>query len=281
MTATPIQPNTARGLSLDAVEALAQRNKEPEWLVERRRAAWRAFEAMPMPNWSRGISKWWTLSLDALNFDKLIAFHEGSPDATMPDVAGKYTAAEDVIDDAADFGRIAEDPASVRGGQLVQDDSTVINFALDQEYTDKGVIFTSLNEAVKSYPELVEQYFMTKAVTPTENKFTALHAALWNGGAFVYVPKGVVVEKPLQAVFYHSTPELALFTHTLVVTEPGAKVTYVEEHRSPITQAERIERGDDTDAFPVSLDAGVTELLPGRKQPDTVFGREPVRRRHL
>ena len=95
------------------------------------------------------------------------------------------------------------------------------------------MIVTDLDTAVREHPDLVQRYFMTEAIPVTYNKFTALHAAFWSGGTFIYVPKDVEVELPVQGVLYADAPGLGIFGHTLIVAEENARVTYVEEYSSP------------------------------------------------
>ena len=104
--------------------------------------------------------------------------------------------------------------------------------SLNKELEDKGVILTDIFTALRDHEELVKQYYMTEAVTKDEHKLTALHAALMNGGVFVYVPKNVQIEQPLQTIFWQEDNELALFNHVIVVAEEGSAVTYVENYVS-------------------------------------------------
>lgn len=104
--------------------------------------------------------------------------------------------------------------------------------SLEQSLADKGVILTDIFSALENHSELVKKYFMTDGVQVNEHKLTALHAALMNGGVFVYVPKGVKVEDPLQAIFWQEDKEVALFNHVLVVAEDDSELTYVENYVS-------------------------------------------------
>jgi Fe-S cluster assembly protein SufD len=122
--------------------------------------------------------------------------------------------------------------ASDRAGLLVQYNSANTAEELRDELRAKGVIVCSLDQAARDYPDLVRRYFMTEAIPVTYNKFTALHAAFWSGGTFIYVPKNVEVEAPIQGVLYADAPDLGLFGHTLIVAEDNARLTYVEEYSS-------------------------------------------------
>ncbi|MBL3629007.1 Fe-S cluster assembly protein SufD, partial [Bacillus sp. RHF6] len=114
----------------------------------------------------------------------------------------------------------------------VQRDQTPAYLSLSQELKDKGVIFTDILTAAREHTDLVEKYFMKDGVKVDEHKLTALHAALVNGGAFLYVPKNVQVETPVQAVYVHESNDTALFNHVLIVAEDHSSVTYVENYIS-------------------------------------------------
>ena len=113
----------------------------------------------------------------------------------------------------------------------VQVDNTPVVSSLTEELTSKGVIFTDILTAAKEHSDLVQKYFMKDGVKVDEHKLTALHAALMNGGAFLYIPKNVVVEEPIQAIFVHDKAE-AVFNHVLIVAEDNSAVTYVENYLS-------------------------------------------------
>src|SRR5699024_6204458 len=102
--------------------------------------------------------------------------------------------------------------------------------ALSTDLKDQGVIFTDIFTAMQEHPELVEKYYMTEAVSVDEHKLTAVHAALMNGGVFLYVPKNVVIETPVQAIFWQEDKDLALFNHVIIVADENSKVTYVENY---------------------------------------------------
>src|SRR5699024_7474591 len=104
--------------------------------------------------------------------------------------------------------------------------------SLSKELQDQGVILTDIQTAIQEYSDLVQKYYMKDAVQIDEHKMTALHAALMNGGVFVYVPKNVQVEEPLQAIFWQEDPEAALFNHVIVVAEANSSLTYVENYVS-------------------------------------------------
>lgn len=220
------------GISREALERLSGERNEPQWLREKRLQGWAAFEALPTPDWSRGIRGWWNASLRDLNFENL----------------RPYAPAGNALPDF-DLNNKAE---AAPAGVLVQYNSQVVRAELSEEAKAAGVVFSSLEEAVKTHPELVQKYFMTRCVPIDENRFAALHAAFWTGGAFLYVPKGVTLAAPFRVAFYNDVNGLALFTHTLVIAEPGAKVRVIEDQFST---------GKPDDASIV--DSGVTEVFVG------------------
>ncbi len=222
------------------IEALSQARGEPTWMLDLRQKAWRFFEEMP---WPTGNEETWRRT-------KLTGFEleDYQPFAGVEPSGGSRPAKASTPD------RFAILPAEVEKslseiesvGDLAIVDGATARYSLDPTLAARGVIFTDLDTACRAYPELVQQHF-NSAVATDENKFSALHYALWNSGTFVYVPRNVTVDKPLQAVIGQSAGKLAGMHHTLVVTEEGAAVTLVEDF--------------------VGADGGMTnsvvELLPG------------------
>lgn len=233
-------------LSLEAVEQLSQSKNEPDWMLQFRRNAWQTFEQLPIADWTRGIRGWWSGSVSPEIFENLKPFVAGQTE--LPD-AIKALLNTETEGDEKDDGSVDtfEEKTS---GTLVQVNSKVVFAGLSGEALAQGVVLCSLDDAVQKYPQLVQKYFMTSAVKPEENKFTALHAALWSGGAFLYVPKEVRVSSPIRAIFYNDDPEMAMFTHTLVVTEAYSQVQLVEEHISSNGETR-------------SIDSGVVEIFCG------------------
>jgi len=123
-------------------------------------------------------------------------------------------------------------PEVQRAGAVVQRDAATVHAEVDPALAARGVVFTDLDTAVREYPELVRQYFMTEAVPAGFGKFEALHAAFWQGGSFLYVPKGVQIELPFRAFAVGTEAGAAVFAHTLVVLEEGAEAFVVDAYRS-------------------------------------------------
>ncbi len=212
----------AQALSREAVELLSDRLDEPAWMRLRRDDAWRFYLDTPFPNsntdepWRRTDPRSIIRRLDRLTH---------APEAPlMDDIESLPQRIRDVLRDT-----------DKRGGLLVRRDNGVVYSEFDEEYAEQGVIFADLNSAVRDHPHLVRDYLF-KAGSPEEGKFEALHAAFMNGGAFVYVPKGVVVERALQVVHWVDSTNVFLFPHTLIVLEEGAQATVIEEYISEGTE---------------------------------------------
>lgn len=216
---------SAPGFTRAAVAALSRSKGEPDWLLERRLDAWNHYEQTPLPT---GAQRTWKYTdVSRLNID---AFFAGAP----ADVG-----APDGIDRPA---------AGTFGGLLRQANSTPLTVELNAESQSDGVIFCSIDQAVREHPELVRQYFMTECVPSSRDKFTALHGAFWSGGVFVYVPKNVTVSLPLYSLLWANIESVAVFPHVLVIAEQGSQVTVVEEFGSP-------------DEVKDILSSGVTEIF--------------------
>jgi len=202
------------GLTREGVLALSERLDEPEWLRESRLEGWRAFEEMPLPRWTKGIAQWWTTDVSALDLTALSA----------------YVPANRTGEEARAIVSL-EGESEQEGCLLVQINSEVAYLQVPESVKAQGVIFLSLEDAVREHPELVRKY-LHRLVAPNKDKFAALHSALWSGGVFLYVPEGVTVEQPVHVVYRLDTPGAVALGHTLIVTERGANVRYIEEFHS-------------------------------------------------
>ena len=177
-----------KGISREVVEELSKVKGEPEWMREKRRKSAEIFERKPIPTWG--------VDLSGLNLDDLVLY--------SPPTAGRYDSWDDVPEDMKktyeDLGIPQAEREHLAGVVGVWRQEPVYE-GLKEEYAKLGIMFCSMDTAVTEYPELVEPYFMTKCVPPQDNKFSALHGAIWSGGSFLYIPKGVKVDLPLQAYF--------------------------------------------------------------------------------
>ncbi len=214
------------GFAQTMVEALSAAHDEPAWMRQRRLEAWAAYEGSALPFWRH-------TPLDGLNLEEFRTHLE-------PEEAGWPEELQALI--ATEEGR---------GGVFVQRNTTPAFQELSPDLAAQGVILTDLHSAVREYPDLMQRYFMTEAVPPTQGKFEALHGALWGGGLFLYVPRNVNVELPVLTTFWVDEGGLATFPHVLIVAEEGSSITCIEECRSPDGLAER------------NLVAGVVEVHVG------------------
>jgi Fe-S cluster assembly protein SufB len=209
------QLKAKKGISRDVVVEMSKIKEEPAWMLERRLKSFEIFERKPVPTWG--------VDLSGLNFDDLVLY--------SPPTAGRYDSWDDV---PADMKKTYEDlgiPQAERehlAGVVGIWDNEPVYEGLKEEYRKLGILFCSMDTAVTEYPELVEKYFMTKCVPPQDNKFSALHGAIWSGGSFLYVPKGVKVDLPLQAYFRMEGQGEGTFEHTLIIADEGSDVNYIE-----------------------------------------------------
>src|SRR5262245_1820476 len=172
MDATMTKEETLTGFSREAVEELSRRKGEPDWVREARLAAWEIYERLPMPK--RTDEEWRRTDLRRLKLDEQVPF--AGLERRLSGLDGLLPAGE------GGLGEIVQ-----RAGAIVQRDAATVHVELDPELAARGVIFTDLDSAVREHPELIRQYFMTEAVPAGFGKFEALHAAFWQGGAFLYV----------------------------------------------------------------------------------------------
>lgn len=208
------------GVSEAIVRDISAQKKEPAWMLEKRLAAFRLYTEAPLPSWGPDLS--------SLNLDEIVYF-------VRPD-AQESTNWNDVPEDIKKtFDRlgIPEAEKTVLGGVGAQYDSDIVYHNIQKELADKGVIFENMDTAVQKYPEMVQQYFMTQCVPINDHKFAMLHAAVWSGGTFIYVPKGVKVDLPLQAYFRMNAERGGQFEHTLIIVDEGAEVQYIEGCSAP------------------------------------------------
>ena len=225
MDATLDTNATLAAFSRDAVEALSRSRNEPEWMRERRLQAWDTWETLPMP--SRQDEEWRRTDLRRLKLDRFTPATAGN---------GMVDSLEALVAGSADQMQFGA-PDQRAGISVARDGGTVFHDT-DASLAEKGVIFTDLATAVTEHPELVQKYFMTEAVPADFGKFESLHAAMWQTGAFLYVPKGVTVTLPFRSFALAEQPGSALFTHSLVVVEEGAEAFFVDAYQSE-TQEEQ------------------------------------------
>ena len=193
-----------------SVRALSAARDEPQWMLEQRLAAWHLFESMPWPRPDE--EAWRRTRLTGFKLDHYRPFAQADSGSAVisPSVQNEL----DEMQSA---------------GSIVFQDGDVAYRHNNVDLAGQGVIFTDLRRALHDHPELVRKHFMTEAVKAEHNKFTALHAALWDSGAFIYVPQNVKVELPLQVILHQSTSGVGGYHHTLLIAEQGAEVTVVDD----------------------------------------------------
>src|SRR6186713_2449076 len=217
---------TKRGLTRDTVEEISAIKGEPEWMLQARLRSYEHFLKRPMPTWTDG--------LDKIDFGKIIYYRKPSEreEKSWDDVPDK-------IKDTFERLGIPEAERKFLSGVGAQYDSEVVYHSVKEELSKIGVVFMGTDQALKEYPEIFKKYFGT--VVPAEdNKFSALNGAVWSGGSFVYVPKGVEVPLPLQAYFRINGENTGQFERTLIVVDEGAKVHYIEGCTAPIYATESL-----------------------------------------
>jgi Fe-S cluster assembly protein SufB len=210
---------TKKGLDEEVVRQISAMKKEPEWMLEFRLKALAHFRARPMPTWGADISH-----LDLENIYYYVKPSEGQG-KTWEDVP-------DTIKDTFDKLGIPEAERKFLAGVGAQYESEMVYHSIQEHLEKQGVIFLSIEDGLRNYPDLFREYFGT--VIPIEdNKFAALNSAVWSGGSFVYVPKGVKVDLPLQAYFRLNLANIGQFERSLIIADEGAQVHYVEGCTAP------------------------------------------------
>ncbi|MCB9127442.1 MAG: Fe-S cluster assembly protein SufD [Ardenticatenales bacterium] len=205
-------------LSAGSVALQSERHGEPAWLRAMRDRAWATYEALPFPDSNRDEA--WRRT----NVKRLARRMGGLRHA--PQSSGK--AALETLPDAVQA--VLRDDEK-RGGLLIRRDNGVVYHELDEEYSAQGVVFMDLADAIQAHPELVQQYLFSLQES-NEGKFEAQHAAFANGGAFLYVPAGVVIDRPLQVIHWVDGSDLMLFPHTVVAVGKNGQATVMDEYLS-------------------------------------------------
>ncbi len=211
---------TPKGLSPKVVEAISHFKNEPKWMTEFRLKALGFFYEKPLPTWGADLS--------GIDFDNMYYY-------ISPTEKKFHTWDKVPTEIKTTYDRIGIPQAERKflAGVGAQYDSEVVYHNLKKQWEKQGVIFVDTDTAVQKYPDLVRQYFGT-IIPPHDNKFAALNSAVWSGGSFVYVPKGVHVEIPLQAYFRINAANMGQFERTLIIADEGSYVHYVEGCTAPI-----------------------------------------------
>ena len=208
------------GLTPEIIEKLSKEKGDPEWMREFRLKSLKTYNEMPLPNWGP--------SIEGLDMDHIATYVR-----PKTDMKNDW---KDVPQDIKDtFERLGIPQAERKSlaGVGAQYDSELVYHNVKSEVAEQGVIYTDMESALKGeYAEMVHEYFM-KLVTPRDHKFAALHGAVWSGGSFVYVPKGVQVSIPLQSYFRLNAKGAGQFEHTLIIVDEGASLHFIEGCSAP------------------------------------------------
>ncbi|MDO5733543.1 MAG: Fe-S cluster assembly protein SufB [Eubacteriales bacterium] len=211
---------TASGLNEEIVREISAAKDEPEWMLKIRLAALKEFQASQNPDWGPDLSN--------VDLDQITTYI--SPDADM--TASWDDLPEDIKDTFDRLGIPEAEAKENLSGVGAQYDSEVVYHNLTKMMEDQGVIYTDFETAVREYPEIVQKYF-GKCIPINDHRYASLHYAVWSGGSFVYVPKGVQVDIPLQSYFRLNAPGAGQFEHTLIILEEDSYCHFIEGCSAP------------------------------------------------
>ena len=222
------------GLNEDIIRQISRLKNEPEWMLEYRLKSYKAFLKLPLPSFGPDLSN---LDYDTYTYFTRLSNKESQNWDEVPET----------VKNTFDKLGIPEAEQKYLAGVSTQYESEVVYHNMLKEVEEKGVIFLSTDMALKLYPDLFKKYFGT-VVPFADNKFSALNGAVWSGGSFIYVPKGIHLEKPLQSYFRINNEKSGQFERTLIIVDEGADVHYVEGCTAPTYSKE-------------SLHAAVVEII--------------------
>ena len=214
-----------KGLDREIICQISEMKGEPDWMRQFRLQALEIFQSKPMPTWGGKID----LDFQDIYYYLKPTDHQGR---TWDDVPQE-------IKDTFDKLGIPAAEKKFLAGVKAQFESEVVYGSLQEDLAKKGVIFTDTDTAVREHSDLLREYF-GKTIPPTDNKFAALNSAVWSGGSFIYVPKGVSIEFPLQAYFRINAESMGQFERTLIIVDEGAQVHYVEGCTAPMYTTESL-----------------------------------------
>ena len=208
------------GLTPEIIEKLSKEKGDPEWMREFRLKSLETYNEMPLPNWGP--------SIEGLDMDHIATYVR-----PKTDMKNDWKDVPQDIKDTFERLGIPQAERKALAGVGAQYDSELVYHNVKSEVAEQGVIYTDMESALKGeYAEMVHEYFM-KLVTPRDHKFAALHGAVWSGGSFVYVPKGVQVSIPLQSYFRLNAKGAGQFEHTLIIVDEGASLHFIEGCSAP------------------------------------------------
>jgi Fe-S cluster assembly protein SufB len=230
---------SGRGLNEKVVREISAQKNEPEWMLEFRLKALKIYNSKPMPTWGGDLSKLEEV-LDQIYF---YVRPQERMERSWEDVP------ENIKETFERLG-IPEAERKILAGVGAQYESEMVYHSLKEEWDKKGVIFDSIEDGLKNHPELFREHFGT-VIPSADNKFAAMNSAVWSGGSFVYIPKGVELDTPLQAYFRVNQEQMGQFERTLIIADEGSKAHYIEGCTAPVYSTE-------------SFHSGVIEIIVGR-----------------
>ena len=216
-----------RGLNEDVVRDISAKKGEPEWMLNQRLKALNIFDKKPVPTWGADLS--------GIDFDQIKYYVKSTEEQaqTWEDLPDDIKATYDKL------GIPEAEKQRLVAGVAAQYESEVVYHQIREDLESQGVVFVDTDTALRDYPELFKEYFGT-VIPAGDNKFSALNSAVWSGGSFIYVPKGVHVDIPLQAYFRINTENMGQFERTLIIVDEDAYVHYVEGCTAPIYKSDSL-----------------------------------------
>ncbi len=225
--ANDVGATARRGLSEEVVRNISGLKNEPEWMLEQRLKGLKLFYKKPMPTWGSDLS--------GIHFDNIKYFVR----STEKQATSWEELPEDIKNTYDRLGIPEAEKQRLVAGVAAQYESEVVYHQIREDLEEQGVIFLDTDTGLKKHPEIFQEYF-GKVIPAGDNKFSALNAAVWSGGSFIYVPKGVHVEIPLQAYFRINTENMGQFERTLIIVDEDAYVHYVEGCTAPIYSSDSL-----------------------------------------
>ena len=215
-----------KGLSKDTVIEISKMKNEPQWMLDFRLRYYEIFMQKPMPTWGGDLS--------TIDFQNIYYYAKASEK-----VAKNWDDVPDNVKKTFDKLGIPEAEKKFLAGVGAQYESEVVYHSLREDLAKQGVLFLDTDQALIDHPELFKKYF-GKIIPPEDNKFAALNSAVWSGGSFIYVPKGVHIDMPLQAYFRINAENIGQFERTLIIVDEGAEVHYIEGCTAPVYSSESL-----------------------------------------
>ncbi|WP_323706472.1 Fe-S cluster assembly protein SufB [Mammaliicoccus sciuri] len=211
---------SGRGLTEEIVKKISEMKDEPQWMLDFRLKSLKQFYKMPMPMWGGDLTE--------LNFDEITYYVKPSERSER-----SWDEVPEEIKNTFDKLGIPEAEQKYLAGVSAQYESEVVYHNMEQDLEEQGIIFKDTDSALRENEELFKEYFAS-VIPAADNKFSALNSAVWSGGSFIYVPKGIKLETPLQAYFRINSENMGQFERTLIIADEGSSVHYVEGCTAPV-----------------------------------------------